>query len=103
MQHKDIVTKLLAHYKDVYVRVENIKSVYDIHELLESTSTLYGICCCANEQLNEHIYEQDWVQKYGKLWADYPYLSGTKTEILGLLQIRIDNLKKELELINSKN
>lgn len=99
-EKKNIIEMLLTHYKSVRDRIVNMSSVFEAKELLEETSTGIGACFCSNQMFEVYIYTEGWVDKYmphdKTYWGPCPEAADTIDEIVERLEIRIDNLQKEL-------
>ena len=101
MTKKDLISKLIKHYQKCIKKIEDKKGLRDIYEILEEFKTEIGICHCSKLIFNTFIYDEAWVCKYeisdsGK-WGEAPSLAITKEEVIRRLDVRITNLKKELE------
>jgi len=103
MQHKQIVTQLLNHYKDNLVIAKQLNEDTFFY-FINKVNIEEGVCLCANRVFGvRSICKTAWVKKYckGIFWGKLPYKANTKEEAIELIQLRIDNLEKELAEINS--
>lgn len=108
MTEKEIITKLITHYKKGIKIAKSDKSYKYIMNRLCSLCLEYGVCRCFAYDYNVDISNKKWIKKYctyskyefcdPRWWAKPVRDAKTKKEILKLLTIRLDILKKELKI-----
>jgi hypothetical protein len=99
MTKKELIIALVKHYKSVIKEIKVTKKD-NINFILELNNVELGICYCAYKQFEQNIYNKRWVERYsltrGK-WGTYPCWTANKKQVVDALQVRVDNLNKELK------
>jgi len=128
MRKGQLIRKILNHYQSSIAVIKTTPEFKeDLNELIRyvgDRNIAYGVCRCTyyllirkvdHNNLSRITYDAKWVTKYNlseeyNVWGEYPNMGTTYSEILQYLQIRVDNLEKELlegdklhQRINSKN
>jgi len=103
MKYKEIVVKLLDHYKIKLAEAINLDK-NEFFKFIRNAKIDCGVCICAWHIFNTNICKDEWVKKYcinnNIYWGKMPYLNNNKEEAITCIQLRIDNLEKELTEIN---
>lgn len=100
MEKKELLEKLIAHYEESIELVKGETDFYNAKSILELKKVDNGICYCATKIFNISLYSQDWLDKYIKIaryWAERPYDATSIPEVISLLKVRVDIMRKELE------
>lgn len=123
MRKGQLIRKLLLHYKSSIAVIKTTPEYKeDFNKLMRyvrDRKIAHGVCLCMYELLSGKIgdvaYNTKWVLKYNlseddNIWGTYPHEGNTYSKVLQYLQIRVDNLEKELlsgdklhQRIDSKN
>ena len=96
---QELIDKLITHYEGVISKIRESDDCQEIGYILETSSTMCGICHCAIVQFDEDIYDDIWVKSKcpeGKgYWTIEPTRKTTNTiaETIECLQIRVDIMK----------
>lgn len=103
---KELAKKIVAHYKEGLKAISTETDVEAAKVTLDDMSLSSGICCCANEVFNTHIYYCPWVCSFqdeeGYLpgyWFKIPDKCDTMEEIFCSLNKRIDRLEMFIKTI----
>jgi hypothetical protein len=103
MKKKQLLKKLIYHYEWCIEYLP--KKNWD--KFLEKYSVNQGVCFLAFDFYGVKIYYKDWMKKYIPsnfmcVWAPYPRLRDLREDALRYLQVRLDNLRKELHQVTTK-
>ena len=108
---KELIHKLIVHYKKSIIMTSKAKSMESVRMLLSIVGADVGVCrvlqwysveiLTENESLKE---EWQWIRKFyikrefGSVsfdlesWGDFPFYAETIPQAIDLLQIRLNNL-----------
>lgn len=98
---KEILLKLLPHYKKHLEVVKELEGRENIIYHLWASTMKYGICMCSKWAFDTPIENEVWVSKKMKgdscWWCTTPSNCDTKDEIIAALQTRIDIMESLLK------
>lgn len=91
---KEIIDKLITHYKRVIEEIGKLESLDIIKDVLTANNVQHGICYCSLFSYYIYIVSDDWVNSFPSFpyWFDKPKRATTKEEVINLLQLRVDRL-----------
>ena len=102
MTKKQILNLLITHYEKVIVEIATLppgpNQLSDARIILYKRGVDLGICHCAKTVFNEDITKTCWVdrhtQKFSAYWAGKPWHAWSISEMIELLQYRVDIMQK---------
>ncbi len=100
MIKKELLKKLIAHYKKV-IKLAQGKTNMQIKEIARENHVYFGICKASHNVFNKNIFDKKWVNSHCKFasvwWFETVYHCKTKERSIKALQNRVDKMKEILK------
>jgi hypothetical protein len=93
---KELVVGIISHYELCIKKVKSMNDITKIISYVEKMSVDAGICWCSHTVFGVYICNDEWVNSFSshmQFWFDCPEYSKTKSEVISLLEQRVDRLK----------
>lgn len=105
MKKNELIPLLISDYTNAIARVSELNSNNTIFNFLDENTMDMGVCFFTNQKYKVHIYHNKWVKRnvneFKAYWGDTPgnaILIYGKEECITALQVRLNILKRELEI-----